>query len=204
MILFVSLHEKQKINHGKFPVEVPEYLKIAAHQCKLQYTKSNLQESVSHVINALSLNYILCDNFTFKLANMFLKELLSSKNFLSYKMTGNEKLTWQIQYYRSLLFLVSLLNTFSEIYGKFYNLRRCVSIKPFSSLRLLSCSSMVRRESKKIFRLRDSLLIWCLCICQKRWIRCYGFSEKKNDCIISFILKKMRTKRQHKQYSHCF
>ena len=96
MILFVSLHEKQKINHGKFLVEVPEYLKIAAHQCKLQYTKSNLQESVSHVINALSLNYVLCDNFTFKLANMFLKELLSSKNFLSYKMTGNEKLTWQI------------------------------------------------------------------------------------------------------------
>ena len=49
MILFVSLHEKQK-------------------------TKSNLQESVSHVINALSLNYVLCDNFTFKLANMFLKD----------------------------------------------------------------------------------------------------------------------------------
>ena len=66
--------KNKKINHGKFLVEVPEYLKLAAHQCKLQYTKSNLQESVSHVINVLSLNYVLCDNFTFKLANMFLKD----------------------------------------------------------------------------------------------------------------------------------
>ena len=70
IIFFASLREKQKINHGKFLV-VPECLKIAVHQCILQCTKSNLLHSVSHAINALSLNYLLCDNFTFSLGNMF-------------------------------------------------------------------------------------------------------------------------------------